>query len=54
MSVLMVIDCVRAWSHKTHQTVGVCRMRNLGDCFINKLDREGQNPFDLLDRIKKN
>ena len=32
----------------------VCRMRNTPViCFINKLDREGRDPYDLLDEVEE-
>ena len=53
-SVIMVIDCVKGVEPQTRKLLEVCRMRNTPVIvFINKLDREGQNPFDLLDEIDK-
>jgi len=53
-SVIMVIDCVKGVEPQTRKLLEVCRMRNTPVIvFINKLDREGQNPFDLLDEIEK-
>lgn len=53
-SVIMVIDCVKGVEAQTRKLLEVCRMRNTPVIvFINKLDREGQNPFDLLDEIEK-
>ncbi|MCI0751103.1 MAG: peptide chain release factor 3 [Flammeovirgaceae bacterium] len=52
-SVIMVIDCVKGVEIQTEKLMEVCRMRNTPVlCFINKLDREGQDPFDLLDEIE--
>jgi peptide chain release factor 3 len=52
-SVIMVIDCVKGVETQTEKLMEVCRMRNTPVlCFINKLDREGQDPFDLLDEIE--
>jgi len=52
-SVIMVIDCVKGVEMQTEKLMEVCRMRNTPViCFINKLDREGQDPFDLLDEIE--
>ena len=52
-SVIMVIDCVKGVEGQTEKLMEVCRMRNTPViCFINKLDREGQDPFDLLDEIE--
>lgn len=53
-SVIMVIDCVKGVEPQTRKLLEVCRMRKTPVIvFINKLDREGQNPFDLLDEIEK-
>ncbi|MBX7127385.1 MAG: peptide chain release factor 3, partial [Cyclobacteriaceae bacterium] len=53
-SVIMVIDCVKGVETQTEKLMGVCRMRNTPVlCFINKLDREGRDPFDLLDEIEQ-
>jgi peptide chain release factor 3 len=53
-SVVMVIDCVKGVEPQTRKLLEVCRMRNTPVIvFINKLDREGRNPFDLLDEIEK-
>jgi peptide chain release factor 3 len=52
-SVIMVIDCVKGVERQTEKLMEVCRMRNTPViCFINKLDREGQDAFDLLDEIE--
>ncbi len=53
-SVIMVIDCVKGVEPQTRKLLEVCRMRQTPVIvFINKLDREGQNPFDLLDEIER-
>jgi peptide chain release factor 3 len=53
-SVIMVIDCVKGVEPQTRKLLEVCRMRNTPVIvFINKMDREGQNGFDLLDEIEK-
>lgn len=53
-SVIMVIDCVKGVERQTEKLMEVCRMRNTPVlCFINKLDREGQDPFELLDEIEE-
>jgi peptide chain release factor 3 len=53
-SVIMVIDCVKGVEMQTEKLMEVCRMRNTPVlCFINKLDREGRDPFDLLDEIEE-
>jgi peptide chain release factor 3 len=52
-SVIMVIDCVKGVETQTEKLMDVCRMRNTPVlCFINKLDREGRDPFELLDEIE--
>ncbi len=53
-SVIMVIDCVKGVEKQTKKLMEVCRMRNTPViCFINKLDREGRDAFDLLDEIEE-
>jgi peptide chain release factor 3 len=53
-SVVMVIDCVKGVEKQTEKLMEVCRMRNTPVMvFINKLDREGQDPYDLLDEIEQ-
>jgi peptide chain release factor 3 len=53
-SVIMVIDCVKGVESQTEKLMEVCRMRNTPViCFINKLDREGQDPFELLDEVEE-
>ena len=52
-SVILVIDCVKGVEEQTEKLMEVCRMRNSPVIvFINKMDREGQNPFDLLDELE--
>lgn len=52
-SAIMVIDSVKGVEPQTHKLMEVCRMRNTPIMtFINKLDREGQDPIDLLDEIE--
>jgi len=53
-SVILVIDCVKGVEEQTRRLMEVCRMRNTPVIiFINKLDREGQDPYDLLDELEK-
>lgn len=53
-SVVMVIDCVKGVEIQTEKLMEVCRMRATPVIsFINKLDREGQDPYDLLDEIEE-
>ena len=52
-SVILVVDCVKGLEEQTRKLMQVCRMRNTPVIiFINKMDREGQNPFDLLDELE--
>jgi peptide chain release factor 3 len=52
-SVIIVIDCAKGVEAQTRKLMEVCRMRNTPVMvFINKLDREGKDPFDLLDEIE--
>ncbi|MEO5651144.1 MAG: peptide chain release factor 3 [Ginsengibacter sp.] len=52
-SVVLVIDCVKGVEEQTKRLVEVCRMRDTPVIvFVNKLDRDGKNPFDLLDEIE--
>ena len=52
-SVVLVVDCVKGVEIQTEKLMEVCRMRNTPVMvFINKLDREGQDPYDLLDEIE--
>ena len=54
-SVLMIIDSAKGVESQTKKLLEVCRLRNTPIMtFINKLDREGQEPLDLLDDIEKN
>jgi peptide chain release factor 3 len=53
-SVVLVIDCVKGVEIQTEKLMEVCRMRSTPViCFINKLDREGRDPFELLDEIEE-
>ena len=52
-SVILVIDCVKGVEEQTEKLMEVCRMRNTPVIvFINKMDRDGQDPFDLLDELE--
>ena len=52
-SVILVIDCVKGVEEQTERLMEVCRMRNTPVIvFINKMDREGRDPFDLLDELE--
>lgn len=53
-SVIVVIDAAKGVEPQTIKLVEVCRMRKTPIIvFINKLDREGIDPFDLMDDIEK-
>ncbi len=52
-SALMVIDCAKGVEERTIKLMDVCRMRATPIMtYINKLDREGRSPIDLLDEIE--
>lgn len=52
-SALMVIDCAKGVEDRTIKLMGVCRLRTTPIItFINKLDREGRHPIDLLDEVE--
>lgn len=52
-SVVIVIDCAKGVETQTRKLMQVCRMRKTPVIvFINKMDREGKDPFDLLDEIE--
>ena len=52
-SVIVVIDVAKGVEEQTERLVEVCRMRNTPVIvFINKLDREGKDAFDLLDEVE--
>ena len=53
-SALMVIDCAKGVEERTIKLMEVCRLRDTPIMtFINKLDREGRSPIDLLDEIER-
>ena len=53
-SVIVVIDVAKGVEEQTEKLVEVCRMRNIPTIiFVNKLDREGKEAFDLLDEIEQ-
>ena len=52
-SALMVIDCAKGVEARTIKLMEVCRLRDTPIMtFINKLDREGREPIELLDEIE--
>lgn len=53
-SVLMVIDAAKGVEERTRKLMDVCRMRTTPIItFINKLDREGRPPVELLEEIEQ-
>src|ERR1700726_3590692 len=53
-SALMVIDCARGVEQRTIKLMEVCRLRDTPIMtFINKLDRDGRQPIELLNEIEK-
>jgi peptide chain release factor 3 len=52
-SALMVIDCAKGVEQRTIKLMEVCRLRDTPIIsFINKLDREGRDPLDLIDEVE--
>ena len=52
-SALMVIDAAKGVERRTIKLMGVCRLRTTPIIsFINKLDRDGLDPMELLDNIE--
>ena len=52
-SALMVIDCAKGVEKRTIKLMDVCRLRDTPIMtFINKLDRDGREPVELLDEIE--
>jgi len=53
-SAVMVLDAARGIEAQTLKLFEVCRLRDVPIItFVNKLDREGRDPFDLMDEIEK-
>ncbi|WP_035333954.1 peptide chain release factor 3 [Dokdonia sp. PRO95] len=53
-SVIVVVDVAKGVEPQTEKLVEVCRMRNIPMIvFVNKLDREGKDAFELLDEIEE-
>jgi len=53
-SAIMVLDCAKGIETQTRKLFEVCRLRDMPIItFINKMDRDGQDPFDLLDEIEQ-
>ena len=52
-SALMVIDCAKGVEQRTVKLMDVCRLRDTPIMtFINKLDRDGREPIELMDEIE--
>ena len=50
---LMVIDCTKGVESQTIKLLEVCRQRNTPIItFVNKLDREGRHPLEIIDEIE--
>jgi len=53
-SVIIVVDAAKGVETQTRKLMEVCRMRKTPVIvFVNKLDREGKDPFDLLDELEE-
>lgn len=53
-SAIIVVDSAKGVEMQTRKLMNVCRMRNTPVIiFINKMDREGRDPFDLLDELEQ-
>ena len=53
-SAIIVVDSAKGVETQTRKLMEVCRMRNTPVIiFINKMDREGREPFDLLDELEE-
>lgn len=53
-SVIIVVDGARGVETQTRKLMEVCRMRKTPVIiFVNKMDREGRDPFDLLDELEE-
>ncbi|MBR4651097.1 MAG: peptide chain release factor 3 [Prevotella sp.] len=53
-SAIIVVDSAKGVEAQTRKLMEVCRMRNTPVIiFINKMDREGRDPFELLDELEE-
>ena len=53
-SVIIVVDSAKGVEAQTRKLMEVCRMRKTPVIiFMNKMDREGRDPFELLDEIEE-
>ncbi|MDY5766937.1 MAG: peptide chain release factor 3, partial [Alloprevotella sp.] len=52
-SAIIVVDSAKGVENQTRKLMTVCRMRKTPVIvFVNKMDREGRDPFDLLDELE--
>jgi peptide chain release factor 3 len=52
-SVILVIDSVKGVEEQTRKLMEICRMRHTPVIvFVNKMDRDGRDPFDLLEEVE--
>ena len=52
-SVIIVVDSAKGVETQTRKLMAVCRMRNTPVIvYVNKMDREGRDPFELLDELE--
>ncbi|MDR0422546.1 MAG: peptide chain release factor 3 [Proteiniphilum sp.] len=53
-SVIVVVDAAKGVEAQTRKLMEVCRMRRTPVMiFVNKLDREGKDPFEILDELEE-
>lgn len=53
-SAVMVVDCAKGVEEQTRKLFKVCKMRGIPIfTFINKLDRQGKDPYELLEDIEQ-
>lgn len=53
-SVIVVVDAAKGVEAQTRKLMEVCRMRRTPVMiFVNKMDREGKDPFDVLDELEE-
>lgn len=53
-SAIIVVDSAKGVEAQTRKLMEVCRMRNTPVIiFINKMDREGRDPFEVLDELEE-
>jgi peptide chain release factor 3 len=53
-SVIIVVDIAKGVEAQTRKLMEVCRMRKTPVMiFVNKMDRDGKDPFDLLDELEQ-